>query len=79
MLQKKSVAAGDSSVSQEEKIKEGIRSDAFVPPYNPSLHVGDLQGDDGTNYIVLVRGLWSSLIVFFLNLFETVEQVCLAS
>ncbi|KAG6875803.1 hypothetical protein C0992_002223, partial [Termitomyces sp. T32_za158] len=48
-LQKKPVAAVDSF--RQEKIKD--QSDAFTPPYNPSLHVGDLQ-DDGTDYIVLV-------------------------
>ncbi|KAG6903058.1 hypothetical protein C0995_006245 [Termitomyces sp. Mi166 len=51
-LQKRPAAEGDSSV--KEKITEGTQLDAFAPPYNLSLHVGDLQ-DDGTNYVVLLN------------------------
>ncbi|KAG6813365.1 hypothetical protein H0H92_011631 [Tricholoma furcatifolium] len=29
--------------------------DALAPPYNPSLHVGDLQDEDGTKYAVLLN------------------------
>lgn len=29
--------------------------DPFAPPYNPNLHIGDLQDDDGEEYVVLVR------------------------
>jgi hypothetical protein len=37
-----------------ERGKEG-RGDAFKPPYNPNLYVGELQDEDeGTEYVVLV-------------------------
>ncbi|KAG5720290.1 5',5'''-P-1,P-4-tetraphosphate phosphorylase 2 [Termitomyces sp. T112] len=51
-LQKKPVAEVDLA---KEKIKEGTQFDAFTPPYNPSLHVGDLEDDGGTNYVVLLN------------------------
>ncbi|KAG6900484.1 hypothetical protein C0993_009794 [Termitomyces sp. T159_Od127] len=55
-LQKKSVAGGGPFTKDtKDQIQEGTRSDAFTPPYNPSLHVGDLQDSDGTNYVILLN------------------------
>ncbi|KAG6831825.1 hypothetical protein H0H87_003744 [Tephrocybe sp. NHM501043] len=50
-LQKK--LDGDPTV--EASRVEGTRLDVFAPPYNPNLHLGDLQDDGGTKYAVLLN------------------------
>ncbi|KAG6920265.1 hypothetical protein DXG01_005034 [Tephrocybe rancida] len=52
-LQKKPITEDDAT--GEAKKSEETQCDALAAPYNPSLHIGDLQDDDGTKYAVLLN------------------------
>jgi ATP adenylyltransferase len=55
-LQKKpTLPTFEEKKSQKEEEAKRTPPDPFAPPYIPNLHVGDVKGEDGDEYVVLLN------------------------